>query len=412
MNSEQLEKWSALEAEVERRGGDGKEVVRAMKEHYALYTDELYLWLAGLYDSSVGGWYYSNSGRDNEPFLPDIESTEQATNLMLGSGLIKDTDELPEKMRGQIIAFTKSLLDPEDGYIYHPQWGKGINDIRRGRDLTWAIQLAKQYRFALPYPTALERLAESAGTEEQKQNAVIPEHLRSKEAFVEYLDRCDWENDAYFSGSQLVAQMNQVVAAGLLDAAVSYLNAKQHKDTGLWGAKGGYSAINALLKISDFYTGTGSVFPNASRAAMSAIECLTSDEICGTTCYQYNAWSALTHLLTNLRKFGGESGAAEAEKIDLILIKNAPDTIRATTAKTATFKKADGGFSYLPHCSTGFSQKSPVSIHQTVESDVNATVLSTTGITRNMYNALGLIDFMVPIYGKEDTEKLLDALKY
>ena len=35
-------------------------------------------WLANLYDSEQGGFYYSASARDYEGFLPDIESTKQA----------------------------------------------------------------------------------------------------------------------------------------------------------------------------------------------------------------------------------------------------------------------------------------------------------------------------------------------
>ena len=116
------EKWEALRAEVIRRGGDGDEFVRAMQEHYALYKDTVYLWLAGLYDKEIGGFYYSNSRRDNEPFRPDIESTNQATNFMLGSGLINEPEDLPLAMREQMTRFCQSLISPDDGYIYHPQW--------------------------------------------------------------------------------------------------------------------------------------------------------------------------------------------------------------------------------------------------------------------------------------------------
>lgn len=410
MNTAQNEKWAALEARVNEMGGDGAAVVEAMKEHYTLYGESLYLWLAGLYDSKTGGWYYSNSGRDNEPFRPDIESTEQATNLMLGSGLIESTADLPERMREEITAFTKSLLDPEDGYIYHPQWGKDINDSRRGRDLSWAIQLSEQYGFTLPYPTALDRLA--GKTDESSSDSVLAEHLRSPEALIKYLDELDWEGDAYYAGNMVSAQATQIVAAGLTDTAVEYVNGKQNPETGLWGERGGYYAINALLKISGAYTTFKSIFPNAHKAAESAIACLTSDERCLTSCYHYNAWFSLTNIRNLLTKYGGEEGRLEADKILRTLIKSAPETIRATRRKVLDFAKPDGAFSYLQPCSTGFSQKMPVSIHQTVESDVNASVISSTGITRNMYVALGLGDYIVPMYGEEDRKKFLDALKF
>ena len=280
------EKWEAFRDEVNRRGGNGDEVTAAMQAHYALYGEELYLWLASLYDKDVGGWYYSVSGRDNEPFLPDIESTQQATNLMLVSGLIDDTSDLPERMREQIIAFLKSLIDPEDGYIYHPQWGKEINDSRRGRDMTWAECLSNQYRFSYPYPTALERLkaGNAEGSAKKVASAETAPHLKSRSAFLEYLEKCNWETDAYFSGNLVAAQKPEIIAAGLVDTAIDFLNSKQDKSSGLWGVQRGYMAINALLKISAFYTETASVFPNAEKAAATAIECLTCDEVCGTTC--------------------------------------------------------------------------------------------------------------------------------
>jgi len=407
------EKWEAFRAEIVRRGGNGDAVTAAMQEHYELYGEELYLWLASLYDKDIGGWYYSISGRDNEPFRPDIESTQQATNLMLGSGLIDDTQDLPERMREQIIAFLKSLIDPDDGYIYHPQWGKEINDSRRGRDMSWAQCLSRQYRFSYPYPTALERLKARRDGEDMPSGSgeEVP-HLKSRSAFLEYLEKCNWVTDAYYSGNLVAAQKPQIVAAGLVDTAIDFLNSKQDKASGLWGVQRGYMAINALLKISAFYTETGSVFPNAEGAVSSAIECLTCDEVCGTTCYQYNAWSSINHLRNNLKDLGGEEGKRSVERIDSILIATAEDTIRATTKKTATFKRQDGGFSYLPHCSTGFSQRMPVSIHQTVESDVNASVLASTGITRNVFSALDLEQVKVPFYDLSDRERYFKALKY
>ena len=160
------EKWQALEAEVNRRGGDGKAVVAAMKDHYKLYGESVYLWLAGLYDKNIGGFYYSNSGRDNEPFLPDIESTNQATNFMLASGLIAKPEDHPLAMREQMTTFCQSLISPADGYINHPQWDYNdpnwkMKDSRMGRDMAWAANMAQKFKFKYPYTTASERLRAS-----------------------------------------------------------------------------------------------------------------------------------------------------------------------------------------------------------------------------------------------------------
>ena len=411
------EKWEALSAEVTRRGGDGDEFVRAMQDHYALYKDTVYLWLAGLYDKDVGGFYYSNSGRDNEPFLPDIESTNQATNFMLASGLIDEPDDLPLAMREQMTRFCQSLISPEDGYIYHPQWDYNdpnwkMKDSRMGRDLTWACDMARKFKFKYPYPTAYERLRAARNekkTDEEKKT--LAPHLCSKEAFIEYLESYNWETDAYFSGNNVVAQCPQILSAGLRDAMIDFLNEKQDPESGLWGVQRGYVGINALLKISSAYREAKAVLPNADKAMQSAIDCITSDEECGTTCYQYNAWFSVSNLLEILTTLGTPEAIAEADKAMEVLLKNAPAAIRATTEKVRKFAKPDGALSYLQKTSTGFSQKAPVSIHMTVESDVHATVIASTGTTKHMFMGFGLNDYFVPFYDAEDRKRFFDALK-
>jgi hypothetical protein len=148
------------------------------------------------------------------------------------------------------------------------------------------------------------------------------------------------------------------------------------------------------------------------EAMQAAIDCITSDEECGTTCYQYNAWFSVSNIIEILRNIGTPEANAEAEKALKVLYKGAPEAIRATTEKVRKFAKPDGAFSYLQKTSTGFSQKAPVSIHMTVESDVNASVIATTGTTRNMYIALELMDYFVPFYDEEDREKFLNAIDY
>lgn len=408
------EKWEALEKEVTRRGGKGDEVVCAMQDHYKLYGESVYLWLAGLYDKNIGGFYYSNSGRDNEPFLPDIESTNQATNLLLATGLLDEPDDLPLAMREQMARFCQSLISAEDGYIYHPQWDYSDpnwyqKDSRLGRDMTWAIDMARKFKFKYPYPTAVERLAASQ-SKTSEENGKLAEHLRSSDALVRYLETFDWETNAYFSGNNVVAQAPLIIAAGLTDTMVDFLNKKQNPKTGLWGVQGGYDAINALLKISGAYHTAGAMFPNADKAMKAAIDCITSPESCGTICWQYNAWYSVSNLVGILRGLKTPEADSAADEAMAILLKGAPEAIRATTEKVGTFAKPDGAFSYLPKSSTGFSQKAPVSIHMTVESDVNASVIASSGTTRNMYSAMELLDFYVPIYDKEDREKFLKAL--
>ena len=398
--------WEGLSGAVDALGFSGADFVRDMKELYAVYTPDVVDWLAGIYDNESGGFYYSNSGRDNDGFLPDIESTNQATNYLLSSGIISSCDELPEFMKKKIVAFCKSLQSREDGYIYHPQWGKSITDHRRGRDLMWAESMKKKFRFEFDYPTALERLgrvAESNG----ECAPELPQHLQSEAALVSYLDSYDWQDDAYYSGNAIAAQSIQIKAAGLSDTVVGYLDNIQDKERGMWGRARGYASINAYLKISALYDKLGKVIPNTDRAVGSIIDCITSEETCQSVCWQYNSWFSIYNIYNSMRKLGDEKGIKEIQRI---LFSRSRMTLLATAEKVSTFKKVDGSFSYKPHRTSPTSQGAPVALPETNEGDMNATVICTGGILENVYRAFGMSHYEVPLFGKREFDRFVEKI--
>ena len=118
-----------------------KETVTALKNLYsAYYNEDLYVWAANLYDPETGAFYYSNSARNTEGFLPDLESTSQVLGyLMIRSGLLSDydnryvnafTDEMIENLK----RFVMDMQSSEDGFFYHPQWETDITLSRRGEN--------------------------------------------------------------------------------------------------------------------------------------------------------------------------------------------------------------------------------------------------------------------------------------
>ena len=55
------EKWDII---AEKVGGEqGKKIVAALKELYAVYDDRMVEWMASLYDPEAGAWYHSRSGQ-------------------------------------------------------------------------------------------------------------------------------------------------------------------------------------------------------------------------------------------------------------------------------------------------------------------------------------------------------------
>ena len=119
----------------------------ALKKLYDFYGDNIYKWFARLYEPEIGAFYYSNSARDHEGFLPDIESTSQAVGFFISSGLFRSNDDYPDWFKEKLIYFVKSLQDP-NGYIYHPQWDRETlekNTSRMSRDLGSAYQILQRY---------------------------------------------------------------------------------------------------------------------------------------------------------------------------------------------------------------------------------------------------------------------------
>lgn len=409
--------WNNLWNRIKERGAHDSGLYEAIKNYYTLYEDDLLVWLAGLYDKDTGGFYYSNSAKDNEQvefkgkmydLLPDIESTNQAMCLLVSTGVFKSHSELPEKMKAGIRRFVTNLLDKENGFFYHPQWGKEMTDSlhpRRGRDLAQAIIISKNLGFEYPYPTANERIA----AEDKSTSTIVPDYLKSKSAFIKYLDGFNWKTDSYYAGNAIVSQASVIIAAGLGDVVVDYLTSVQDKDSGLWGEQRGYMAINSYLKISGMYNSAKRIIPGVERAAISVLDCATTDEVADTVCFPYNVWFSLRNISNNLIANGGEEGKRSAEELSARILKNATRAVVASKEKVLSFKKTDASFSYMVRRTSPGSQGMPVAFDNTNEGDVNASLICTGGICENIFGALSLP--MPPLFSENAKQVFLDTVK-
>lgn len=410
---ESNEKWKALE------GVTSPEFVDAMKELYSLYDTELVEWVANLYDASVGGFYYSNSARDNETTVwkekeyvlrPDAESTCQALGFINSSGIAKSKGGnywtfLPEWTKKQIGDYIYNLQDP-DGYFYHEHWGKDIPVSRRGRDLSWSRSMLSALGREPKYPTILD-----TGTEKESKDTLIPDHLKSKEAFLEYLDSLDVCNQSYSAGNTTSSQFAQIKSQGLADVCIEYYSARQNPKTGLWHSEQNYYGVNGLMKISGIYNAHGLVIPHSREAAWSAIAAITSDEQIHAVVDLWNTWVAVKNITASLRKFGGEDGNKLADEIVAELRRGAVAAVRKTKEKIAPFKKPDHAFSYTRNYPSPISQGMPVCIPGLPEGDMNATVISVTLMVGMIYGALELNEYHVPIFGDEEAARFVEILE-
>ena len=159
-----LKKWDELENKLAVKSNKtvAKEIRHALEDYYddIFGNGDLASWIANLYDPSSGGFYYSNSARDNDGFESDLESTRQAIRLFHTLGipeLYGETiaDLYPEWFKEKAIKYVKERQDV-NGYFYHPQWSKDLTDSkphRRGRDLTWACQILEWFGGVPTYDT-------------------------------------------------------------------------------------------------------------------------------------------------------------------------------------------------------------------------------------------------------------------
>ena len=396
------EKWEALKKHV--GGKAGAELVDALKDIYTIYDESMIDWYAGLYDPKIGGYYYSNSARDNEErefegrmvrLLPDIESTFQAINFWCSGldGGIKEWGRwMPKWQQEKIAEFVYNLQD-EDGFFYHPQWGKDIPLSRRARDFNWATHIVEHLKGSLKYKTF--RDIPSSDKEETK-TVLVPEHMKSSDAFREYLDSLNVSCRSYHAGNELCSQSGQMSVFGRLEECYDYL-IERLNENGHWHSENNYYAINGLFKTSFIFNATNRPHPRALQAARATIDAISSDEPMSAITDLYNTWYTIRNIIDNQKRFGGEEAEKTVATIQREIWEIAPSAIRVSKKKLLKFKRADSGFSYGPEHSAPNSQGAPVAIPGTAEGDMNATNIA-LGTTGNIFLALGLSDFSVPIF--------------
>lgn len=410
----------------------GEDAVAALKKMFTLYTDDLYKWMVDLYDPVIGGFYFSDSGRNTEGFLPDIESTTQIINFLSNSGLIDEykrtRDYIPKEIGEKILSFAKSLQSSEDGYFYHPQWGKDITMSRRGRDLGWSTQLIKLFggqplydtpdgvKGALGAPGQIaatsyltSKLSASSAVAVSKVMAVsgntLPAYLKSLDAWAKYIDELNIPYNSYHAGNTLAAQHGQIELAGqeYIDYIINYLNEHQNPKTALWEAEDSgndeYYALNGLMKLSALYNYYEKTIPNVDAAVASCMSVILKPDGDTHVCSIYNPWITLNYMILSAER---SEGAEKVEAIRTIVLKDAAELIESTLKKISDYRLNDGGFAYEGSevSPSNLSQSALVGCATEPESDVNATTISSVGIIVNIFNVLGCTE--VKLYDEND----------
>jgi len=434
--------WERLKAKLSATVPKGicREITKSLKDLVSIYTDRAIDWYAKLYDPRIGGFYYSNSARDNKTvdcegatyeLLPDLESTKQALSVVNNSHMADKYGKsavaaLPEWMKERTVPFIRNMQNPENGYFYHPQWGRERTDKwenRRGRDLKWAVSLLKDFGEAPLYPTPLDGVSEK----KDKKHITASAHLESRESFIEYLNSLGYDPknaySAYVIGNKLESQAAEIKArdtelekmgAGyrLGEALKEWFDERFNSENGSWTTSPlCLDTCNGILKISSTYVRCGVPLPDPIASVKTVIQCITLDERPEHVCCVLNTWYALNTLIGGVRQSSsyGSSVSDTMEAIRREVIGSYPEMVRRTAENLMLFRKPDGSFSYFQGRSSHYSQMMPVAIPNTDEGDMNASMICNINIPNHIFNYLDCGG--IPIYTEADRMRFVSILE-
>ena len=383
----------------------GKFAVLELEQLFSLYDERLYVWLATLWDPQIGGFYFSFSGRDCDAFLPDIESTAQAMFFIRRSGLLSAYGDgleavVPSSMRCALLEFAKGLQDKDDGFFYHPQWGKNVVTERRARDLSWATSLIEWLGDEPRYPTPLDK---GEGGERSEK---LPFYLKSIDEWRRYLRGFDLSSRSAYSGSVISAQAVQISAAGeeYVRELILWLEENQNPENGLWEKRISYPAVDGMMKMIILYNHFGIRMKNADKALKSALISALSDDPISCCTQFYNPIGAINGILENLKI---TCAADDAEALRRTVVAHAEELVRITREKITKCKRSDGSFSYDSNPNSRLSQKAPVGLGLE-EGDINASAMCSTGTLNSLCGALGIP--RIPIFCEKDSRIFFDII--
>ena len=439
------------QAQIERRWATRFDVISdttvrtAVKDFYETFYDPeaIIRWWAGLYDPELGGFYYANSARDNAGyganlFLPDMESTWQIINRLrpFESDL---AHYLGPEITAKIIEFYQTKQDPDDGYFYHPQWGKGGDDnlmslMRRTRDQDWAIAALEHLHSAPLYPTALDRARNSAETVDVtvkrlasyaglSKTASAPRTSASWQAnessVKSYVNNLMNTQSCEAWANELDTQISTFEAKGVIRYVLDVLDERVNPEYGLWvkgynsttdrytnlagNSETPYGIFTNTYKVMKVYNAGGRLFKYAEKMVENTIKAINSKDPGARITYIFNPWATLGNVRSNLADYGT---SAQLATYNRQISENIIEMINSLKSSLGIYKHADGSYSYLPSgCSSPTIYGTPVSLGLN-EGDVNAHNL-VMSFSMHICNTIGVDT--IPVFN-ENHGKLMQEL--
>ena len=385
------------------------EVVTSLKKLNSFYEGRnIAVWMANLYDPEIGGFYYSNSAKEHEGFMPDLESTVQLLCWMEANGAFDKParEMIPADICDKLIKFAKDMQSDVEGCFYHPQWkNQTVGIARSGRDISWGNKLISMFGGRPDYDVpggASGILGAPKGkpaTEEKVPARRIVADFSSVEAYTKWLEEFNStikENSG--NAHNMNAMYSEIRGRGFVRPTLDYLDRIQdevfaeqtaagEEPTGLWQKPVDYHAVWGLLKFMPFYNDA-----NDGREIRYAKEivrtCVKVIKLPPEGKYfmndMMNQWRGIDSMLQNVKKYHPE----QLEELYEITRASAKDLVDNSLAKIQDFKRVDGSFSYKKDghsLSNIYGTEISLGLE---EGDVNATGLCSS-MYRGVFTCLG-----------------------
>ncbi len=346
-----------------------------------LVFSDYFRWFGSMYDRASGGAYYSFPSRERpQEFPPHIETTSKYTRVIEWSEIIPS---IPPAQRDATVAYVKSRQVGDPGHAYYGYFldanyptlnpannGATVTERDSGRALGFATGILENLGSSPDHPLP------GAGT------GTTPAHLRSGQAFKDWIDTLDWDR-SWTPGTTILGQNSLIDAlepelrAEILAAAWEHLPTYQDAATGLWGNlsstqnKQPYIALNGGHKLAAFYKGFDVPIPHADALLASALEEVT-DEVPTNLLYTYNSSQLVFNLQDSLTT--------------PMPVETRDDFITKQAANLALFRQADGGFSGTTGSGTGAGQYGPAASFLYSDTDVGGLALKARDTLNELAN--------------------------
>ena len=373
------------------------ELLKALSAIDKSYDTALLDYIASMYDTERGMFFYSSSARDNEGFASDIESTSQAVNILKYLG-VWNTAYMPENFISKMVESIQKCQSDADGYFYDIQFGSDVSQSKRERNNSQALSIIAMGGEPL-FKTAAERMRDEMT--QNKASALSSDSIfASEQSYTKWLYALFEEHDAYYAGNIISSSWSTIKSAGYDSLTRDYVSSLQNPENGLWGENSDYAALNAAMKCATVYE-PGHPFPNIEKAIDSSLyvikNCSTQ-----TTAMVWNPFALFSKMISS---YGNNIDKSLAQKFNSALA----EAYTHAAAELADYRQPDSGYSWLKTGSSIKSQEAIVSLGL-AEGDMNGTALAVY-LRNNTYNLAGVKSSDYPIFTDNEIRDFWDKIK-